>query len=177
MNTKYKQLQQAAGQRGFTIIEVVLVLAIAGLIFLMVFLALPALQRGQRDIQRREDLSRISTQINSYSTNSRGKIPTSATLSDFVTKYLGDGATSVQAGAEYADPSGVPSDSGIEGADESKGYFIQYGEGDVTKEGTVYYAAGFVCGDSGSLTSGKTRNYALRVKLENQAAPACIDNR
>jgi prepilin-type N-terminal cleavage/methylation domain-containing protein len=34
---------------GFTIIEVVLVLAIAGLIFLIVFLALPALQRSQRD--------------------------------------------------------------------------------------------------------------------------------
>ena len=36
-------------KKGFTIIEVVLVLAIAGLIFLMVFVALPALQRGQRD--------------------------------------------------------------------------------------------------------------------------------
>ena len=38
---------------GFTIIEVVLVLAIAGLIFLMVFLALPALQRSQRDALRK----------------------------------------------------------------------------------------------------------------------------
>ncbi|MBS7346174.1 MAG: type II secretion system protein, partial [Candidatus Sacchiramonaceae bacterium] len=37
---------------GFTIIEVVLVLAIAGLIFLVVFIALPALQRNQRDTQR-----------------------------------------------------------------------------------------------------------------------------
>ena len=36
-------------QQGFTIIEVVLVLAIAGLIFLMVFIALPTLQRNQRD--------------------------------------------------------------------------------------------------------------------------------
>ena len=36
-------------KKGFTIIEVVLVLAIAGLIFLMVFVALPALQRGQRE--------------------------------------------------------------------------------------------------------------------------------
>ena len=39
---------------GFTIIEVVLVLAIAGLIFLMVFVALPALQRSQRDSLRRQ---------------------------------------------------------------------------------------------------------------------------
>ena len=39
-------------KKGFTIIEVVLVLAIAGLIFLMVFIALPALQRTQRNTQR-----------------------------------------------------------------------------------------------------------------------------
>ena len=32
-------------KNGFTIIEVVLVLAIGGLIFLMVFIALPALQQ------------------------------------------------------------------------------------------------------------------------------------
>lgn len=34
---------QNSTKKGFTIIEVVLVLAVAGLIFLMVFLALPAL--------------------------------------------------------------------------------------------------------------------------------------
>jgi prepilin-type N-terminal cleavage/methylation domain-containing protein len=40
---------QLENKKGFTIIEVVLVLAIAALIFLMVFSALPALQRNQRD--------------------------------------------------------------------------------------------------------------------------------
>ena len=44
-------------KKGFTIIEVVLVLAIAGLIFLMVFVALPQLQSSQRDTQRRQDMS------------------------------------------------------------------------------------------------------------------------
>ncbi len=62
-------------KRGFTIIEVVLVLAIAGLIFLMVFTALPALQRSQRDTARRDDLSRFLTQITNYQTNNRGKLP------------------------------------------------------------------------------------------------------
>ena len=33
---------------GFTIIEVVIVIAVAGLIFLMVFLAVPTLGRSQR---------------------------------------------------------------------------------------------------------------------------------
>ena len=61
-------------KQGFTIIEVVLVLAIAGLIFLMVYIAWPALQRSQRDTQRRNDYSMLSTAISNYSTNNNGKL-------------------------------------------------------------------------------------------------------
>lgn len=43
---------------GFTIIEVLIVLAIAGLIMLIVFLAVPALQRNSRNTQRTSDASR-----------------------------------------------------------------------------------------------------------------------
>jgi prepilin-type N-terminal cleavage/methylation domain-containing protein len=46
-------------QRGFTIIEVALVLAVAALIFLVVFLAVPALQRNQRDDARKRDVSNV----------------------------------------------------------------------------------------------------------------------
>ena len=71
---------------GFSIIEVVLVLAIAGLIFLMVFIALPAVQRNQRDIQRRNDAGSFISQITSYSTNNNGKVPaTAAALTTFQT--------------------------------------------------------------------------------------------
>ncbi len=62
-------------KKGFTIIEVVLVLAVAGLIFMMVFLALPALQRSQRDTQRRDQLSGLVTQITQYQANNRNKLP------------------------------------------------------------------------------------------------------
>lgn len=58
-------------KQGFTIIEVVLVLAIAGLIFLMVFVALPALQRSQRDTARRNDMSRVDTSLIQYQTNNQ----------------------------------------------------------------------------------------------------------
>lgn len=61
--------QNINSKSGFTIIEVVLVLAIAGLIFLMVFVALPALQRSQRDTQRRNDMSRVDTSLVQYQTN------------------------------------------------------------------------------------------------------------
>ena len=86
--------QDTNSKQGFTIIEVVLVLAIAGLIFLMVFIAWPALQRSQRDTQRRNDYSMLSSEISSYITNNGGKLskiygttPTGKTLdSKYVNK-------------------------------------------------------------------------------------------
>lgn len=62
--------------RGFTIIEVVLVLAIAGLIFLMIFLGLPALQRSQRNTARKQDYSTIASAIQTYKANNKGEFPT-----------------------------------------------------------------------------------------------------
>lgn len=52
-----------------------MVLAIAGLIFLMVFIALPALQRSQRDTQRRNDMSRLASAVTNYQSNNNGKLP------------------------------------------------------------------------------------------------------
>ncbi len=76
-------------KKGFTIIEVVLVLAIAGLIFLVVFLAVPALQRGQRDNQRRADLGRMISQVVTWQSNKQGALPTSAEWNTtFKTGYL-----------------------------------------------------------------------------------------
>jgi prepilin-type N-terminal cleavage/methylation domain-containing protein len=63
-NKQYKQ--------GFTIIEVVLVLAIAGLIFLMVFIALPALQRNQRDAQRKNDMAAFLDAYERCRSNNQG---------------------------------------------------------------------------------------------------------
>jgi prepilin-type N-terminal cleavage/methylation domain-containing protein len=62
-------------KKGFTIIEVVLVLAIAGLIFLMVFIALPNMQRTQRDRQKTQDYSALSSNITNYLSNNNGNLP------------------------------------------------------------------------------------------------------
>ncbi|MBO7717938.1 type II secretion system protein [Candidatus Saccharibacteria bacterium] len=64
-------------RRGFTIIEVSLVLAIAGLIFLMIFIALPALQRSRRDAERREDMMFLISELKKFQTNNRGALPSS----------------------------------------------------------------------------------------------------
>jgi prepilin-type N-terminal cleavage/methylation domain-containing protein len=73
MNTQSKQ-------NGFTIIEVVLVLAIAALIFLMVFIALPALQRNQRDAARKTFQSKVSSAVTTYQSNKRGNQPTTGAM-------------------------------------------------------------------------------------------------
>lgn len=173
-----KQRVQTKNNRasGFTIIEVVLVLAIAGLIFLMVFLALPALQRSQRDTQRKDDLSRINTQITNYQSSNRSKIPTTASGSGgivgsggFVQNYL-KGTGSVASASEYADPS------------TGTGYTFTTSTTNPT-QGQVNYQTGRICGTDGSAVasdSGVTatsRNYVLRINLESQTTPYCIDNR
>jgi prepilin-type N-terminal cleavage/methylation domain-containing protein len=67
--------------RGFTIIEVSLVLAIAGLIFLMVFVALPGLRASQRDTTRREDMMSLIDSVKKYQSNNRGALPTGENMS------------------------------------------------------------------------------------------------
>ena len=93
----------ANNKKGFTIIEVVLVLAIAGLIFLMVFIALPALQRSQRNTQREDDLARVLTGVNNYQTNNNGKVSfrmassgsgvDNSQLGNFVNRYIDSNCT------------------------------------------------------------------------------------
>lgn len=69
---------QNKNETGFTIIEVILVLAIAGLIFLTVFLALPALQRNQRDAERKKNVAELMTAIITYKSNNRGQLPSTS---------------------------------------------------------------------------------------------------
>jgi len=63
---------------GFTIIEVLIVLAIAGLILLIVFLAVPALQRNSRNTQRKNDVASLLGAVSEYANNNGGALPTTA---------------------------------------------------------------------------------------------------
>jgi prepilin-type N-terminal cleavage/methylation domain-containing protein len=116
----YKRRWNSSSQKqGFTIIEVVLVLAIAGLIFLMVFIALPALQRSQRDVKRKNDASLFIDALNRYSANNRGSFPgvgysTGGRVSessvpevyDFALRYLDwPGDSAAAEGKTFIDPS------------------------------------------------------------------------
>lgn len=60
---------------GFTLIEVVIVLAIAGLIFVIVLLAVSQAQQARRDTQRKNDLNRITAQLEQFASNNNGSYP------------------------------------------------------------------------------------------------------
>ena len=63
--------------RGFTIVEIALVLGIAGLIMVMAFVALPSLWTSQRDADRRANVMNFISALKTFQTNnSRGALPT-----------------------------------------------------------------------------------------------------
>jgi prepilin-type N-terminal cleavage/methylation domain-containing protein len=70
----YKKLQQRK-QGGFTIIEVLIVLAIAGLIMVVVFLAVPALQRSSRNNALSTSVNNVFTGVNNFVANNNGTLP------------------------------------------------------------------------------------------------------
>lgn len=74
-NSERLTTSSSKSQKGFTIIEVMIVLAIAGLILLIVFLAVPALQRNARNTQRKNDAAGILGAVSSYIANNNGNPP------------------------------------------------------------------------------------------------------
>lgn len=154
-------IQQQTKQKGFTIIEVVLVLAIAGLIFLMVFIALPALQRNQRDTQRKNDLSRAQTAINNYQSNNRNALPSN--WADFAEKYLRAGEDT------FTDPSGE--DYTFNNLAVSATVSSDF----ASAQNKIYYTIGATCGNDGAAQSAGARKVALRMKLEGGGV-ACVNN-
>jgi prepilin-type N-terminal cleavage/methylation domain-containing protein len=66
-------------QEGFTIIEVLIVLAIAALILLVVFLAVPGLQRSNSNNATTQEATRIASAITNFTANNNGSLPANAT--------------------------------------------------------------------------------------------------
>lgn len=75
-----KRLNKTKGE-GFTIIEVMIVLAIAGLILLIVLLAVPALQRNSRNTTIKNDASALAAALGEYTSNNSGSQPASISVS------------------------------------------------------------------------------------------------
>lgn len=59
-------------EKGFTLIEIVLVLAIAGMLLVIVFLAVSGAQKSRRDTQRKNDNARLLAQVEACASNHNG---------------------------------------------------------------------------------------------------------
>lgn len=169
--------------KGFTIIEVLIVLAIAGLILSIVFVAVPQLQRNARDSKRQSIANRLSSELNSYSANNQGSYPwvnmtgsfssctdqpsaPNKTCDDWFNRYIDGGKVDVK------DPkTGSDTEISIASTGSLPGWSL----------GNVYISPGAKCdgdrpptGGTGATTSSK--QYALTITLERQNTYYCVDN-
>jgi prepilin-type N-terminal cleavage/methylation domain-containing protein len=151
-----KKLQNRS--EGFTIIEVLIVLAIAGLIMLIVFLAVPALQRNSRNTQRNSDASLIASAVNECLNNRNGQTDecdnasSGTELGGFIDESRLAQITQVNTpgGAPVAGGSAFPGTSSV-----------------ITSEANVYF--GERCNDSGSDIAGSgstVRDYVVLFRIE-----------
>ena len=148
----------------FTVIEVVLVLAIAGLIFIIVFLALPALQRMSRDNQRVQAAQQVLALLDRFKANT-GHYPfTASDQTAFSSNYKID----------FVDPAtGNP-------------YAIEYSmtlfdTHDVTAvNDKIFYATGHWCSPGGAnMVDGDdiTKTIVVVIARKEIGNYYCIDNR
>ena len=162
-----------SNKKGFTIIEVVLVLAVAGLIFLMVFVAVPNMQRSRRDTDRRNAMSRLYTQVENYATNNKGKLPdvqsdgarssdgsiAAANLCAFSKNYVRVG------GDSFVDPDGPDYQIHIVDFDGTQAYAT----GNLTWDSNkyeVYIVRGGTCSGEKVEAGNGNRKFSVVYKLE-----------
>lgn len=152
-------------QKGFTVIETALVLAIAGLIFLMVFIALPGLRAQQRDTDRRTDVTAVIDSIKEYQTNNRGALPEN--WNSFRVEYLD--------GDDFMDPNGIKytfygmqcEADKIDG--DCKNYYLktQLANSTFPNMYKMYIVTGATCSGEKAVKSSNPRVVAVLYRLES----------
>lgn len=154
--------------QGFTIIEVLIVLAIAGLVMTMVFVAVPSLQRNSRNTQRRTDVSALIASVNEYMTHTVS-LPVQADLDDIID------ATNLS----YYDKSG-PVLGGVNLATYSTATFGSWTFPNSHPHDRVvlFMKAKCVAPDSNQATNGAHKGFAVFYGVETATGfdTNCVDN-
>jgi len=150
--------------KGFTIIEVVLVLAIAALIFLMIFVALPALQRNQANGARKADVGVVVSALGTYRTNNSGRLPTTAMQ---LGTYLDGGLARLDSTPANVSYAATPS-----GSNET----VITGTGSSTDIDKLYVRTGAKCttSSSGVVQPAGARQAAVLTVVEVNASALAV---
>ncbi|HET7528954.1 MAG TPA: prepilin-type N-terminal cleavage/methylation domain-containing protein [Candidatus Saccharimonadales bacterium] len=142
-------------QQGFTIIEVMIVLAIAAVILLAVFLAVPQLQRNSRNQQRKTDVANILAGVNEYASNQNGTLPTQVCVSGNVVSIGGGAACG-----------SITSKVDVNVSGQFTTYSIAaYAAGQTTAANTVKIYTAATC-NGNALASGSGRSVAAFYQIE-----------
>jgi prepilin-type N-terminal cleavage/methylation domain-containing protein len=142
---------------GFTLVEVVIVLAIAGLIMVIVFLAVNGAQRGRRDTQRKTDASRYLAAAEQFAANNNGAYPTAAQVPGIVGTYITNG------GGTFNDPT----TGGV--------YTVTGGVGAPGAAGAMSASPNAQCTGGVIAAGGGLRRFAVSVFQEN-GGQFCVSN-
>lgn len=153
------QKLQKRKESGFTIIEVLIVLAIAGLIMVVVFLAVPSLQRSQRNNSRKTDANNVLSSISSYIGNNAGALPTDTTS---VQTAAGDAKLGYYGSTTIFYSATLPSINTTKGATGTAT--------SVSTESMTYVPKAVCNGTSATLTGGSARSYALVYAVETSSS-------
>lgn len=160
---------QMKSRKGFTIIEVMIVLAIAGVIIAAVLVAVPQLQKNQRNSSRRAILGRVKTEIDNYIGNNNGSVPT---LTNFNTATTGFTAKYLNPASSFTDPNGNVVTYATYNATSAATPTTPTGS---TAAG-ILYNAGATCNGEDVTGTGTARQYAVAIGLEGGSS-YCLDNK
>lgn len=150
-------------REGFTIIEVMIVLAIAALILLIVLLAVPALQRSSRNTQRKNDISALAAAVANYISNNNGTVPNGISLSGN-TATVSCVSGGVSTNCSMSDTNTETAKVGIFTALTPHAYSSGLKAPDPN---TVYYVPGYTCDSTNTtLGSANSRTAAFLYQLE-----------
>ncbi len=164
---------------GFTIIEVLIVLAIAGLIIVIVLLAVPALNRNNRNTARKSDISRIAGAVTNFVSNNNGAVPVAALGTDANT-ILADAGTLGQYRAPAFTGSATLADNRLNVVAGATGILAAGGVDQVQIVTAVVCGTGAAPGNGTALgattaaaAAGATaRNIAIQYTIESGTAGA-----
>lgn len=150
---------------GFTIIEVMIVLAIAGLIMLIIFLAVPALQRNSRNTAIKNDVAGLLGAVNEYTNNNNGRPPAAHTIN--IDANTGEAQVGVN---NCASPNANCAEANVSPNTEGARVVTTVpGAASVTL-GNVVIIVGAACDGNTPTTAGTTdRSIAAYFRLEGNA--------